>query len=317
MTALLVCWNHERFVASAVRSVLHQTYRNIQMIVFDNGSTDGSRSILRAMAAEHGFELVLQENLGLVRALNRGLRMAKGKYVALLATDDVWLPDKTRKQVEYFERHPEVGLTFGRVQAIDADGKRFDRDNAMTPYIGDVSLDDLLWTRKSTNGPTVMARTEALNRVGGYDEDIRTEDFAMAMKLAANGIRITGLPEVLTLYRRHDSNWTTLESRWRDIQAAGRRYCRTPADYRRFVRERLTGEFRRLAGSDKSEAVRLMFSAPVAWPSGDFAVGLARLLWPVRRAGSGRDPQPGRCNTASLVVPPNYDTSPDSVARDS
>jgi alpha-1,3-rhamnosyltransferase len=300
VTALLVCWNHERFVGAAVRSVLDQTHRNIQLIVFDNGSTDRSRDILRAMAAEHGFELVLQENVGLVRALNRGLRMAKGKYVALMATDDVWLPEKTRTQVDFFERHPDVGLTFGAVHAIDADGKRFDRDNAMLPYIGDVTLDDLLWTRRTTNGPTVMARTAALKRVGGYDEDIRTEDFAMAMKLAANGIRITGLPEVLTLYRRHDANWTALESRWRDIRDAGRKYCRTQAEYRRFIRERLAREFRSLARSQKIEALKLMWSAPVASLSKDFVIGLFRLALPSLppKASRAKQSSPGRAACA-------------------
>jgi len=282
VTALLVCWNHERFVRDAVRSVLEQSYRNIQLIVFDNGSTDGSREILQSMADEHGFELVLQENLGLVRTLNIGLRRARGEFVALLATDDVWLTDKTRVQVDYFLRHPDVGLTIGAVQAIDADGRPLARKNAMQPYVGAVTLDDLLWISRTTNGPTVMARIADLNRVGGYDEDIQTEDYSMAVKLAAHGVQIVGLPRVLTLYRRHGGNWTARESRWRDLCAIGQKYCRTRAEYRRFIRERLTGEFRRLAGSRKSEALRLLFSAPVASPSSDFMIGLLKLALPAR-----------------------------------
>ena len=86
VTAVLVCWNHVRFVRAAVESVLQQTYPNIQLIVFDNGSTDGSRRELEALRDVHGFTLVLQDNLGLVRTLNRGLAMADGELIAPLAS---------------------------------------------------------------------------------------------------------------------------------------------------------------------------------------------------------------------------------------
>ena len=94
VTAVLVCWNHERFVRQAVLSALQQTYPNIQVIVFDNGSSDGSRRELEALAKEHEFTLVFQDNIGVVRALNKGLTLGRGKYFTMLATDDVWLPDK-------------------------------------------------------------------------------------------------------------------------------------------------------------------------------------------------------------------------------
>src|SRR5690349_4879345 len=95
VTAVLVCWNHARFVRCAVSSVLRQSHPHVQLIVIDNGSTDGSIPILEELGAEHGFTLICQENVGLVRALNQGLALARGKYFACLATDDVWLEHKT------------------------------------------------------------------------------------------------------------------------------------------------------------------------------------------------------------------------------
>nr|HET7858517.1 glycosyltransferase family A protein [Caldimonas sp.] len=123
VTAVLVCWNHVRFVRAAVESVLRQTYPNIQLIVFDNGSTDGSRRELESLRDAHGFTLVVQDNVGLVRALNRGLAMAEGEFIAPLATDDVWLPHKTALQVDYLLAHPDVELVAGQIESIDAEGR--------------------------------------------------------------------------------------------------------------------------------------------------------------------------------------------------
>src|SRR6185312_9544472 len=86
------------------------------------GSSDGSRQELEALRAEHGFTLIFQDNIGLVRTLNRGLAMAEGEFVAGLATDDVWLPHKTALQVDYLLAHPDVELVAGQIESIDADG---------------------------------------------------------------------------------------------------------------------------------------------------------------------------------------------------
>jgi alpha-1,3-rhamnosyltransferase len=281
VTAVLVCWNHERFVEAAVRSVLAQSYGNIQLIVFDNGSTDGSRGILQQLEREHGFKLVLQENIGLVRTLNLAMRMAEGQYFAVLATDDIWLPGKTRTQVDYLQAHPAVALVIGAIKTIDAEGRPVDRANPMPHFEGEVRFEDLLKQRKTTNGPTVMCRTDTLREIGGYDEDIRIEDAALAMKLTSKGHRVVGLPDVLTLYRRHGANWTAQQPLWPDVCDIGKKYCRSPAEYRWFVRHRLSRTFRRLAGTQKAEAIRMLRNQPILWPSIHIAIGLLKLAMPM------------------------------------
>jgi len=120
VTATLVCWNHRRFVRQAVLSALEQTYPHVELIVIDNGSTDGSQDDLRALRDQHGFTLILQDNVGLVRALNQALEIARGKYIACLATDDVWLPEKTARQVALLEANPDVHVASGQIACIDA-----------------------------------------------------------------------------------------------------------------------------------------------------------------------------------------------------
>lgn len=278
VTAVLVCWNHERFVRDAVLSVLNQTYKNIQLIVFDNGSSDGSRRVLEALAAEHGFTLVCQENIGVVRALNKGLAMARGKYFAVLSTDDMWIADKTEKQVAFFEASPEVHLSFGTMIPVDDSGNRIDRPNRLPTFIGKVSFTDLMTQKMSTNGPTVMCRTETLKSIGGYDEQLRVEDFALALEFAHKGHGVYGLPDRLTFYRIHDANWSAMPL-YADVRATGHKYRKTP-EYRSFVRCYLHGYFRWIAGHRKLDALKLLVSEPLRWTWDDVGVGLLKLMIP-------------------------------------
>lgn len=278
VTAVLVCWNHERFLRAAVLSVLNQSYRNIELIVFDNGSTDGSRRELQALEREFGFKLVLQENVGLVRALNRGLLMAQGKYFAVLATDDIWLPRKTEIQVDFMEREQEVQLVFGAIEFIDENGVAVSPVSRRGSFVGDVSFEMIMTVPKSTNGPTVMLRTETLRAMGGYDERFLVEDFPTVAKFTRNGYRVVGLPDALTKYRRHGNNWSS-RPLFDDKIAVGHMFRDSP-EYKGFVRIYLKGYFRWLAGHRKRDAIRLLFTEPLHWSMDDIGVGLIKLVLP-------------------------------------
>ena len=132
--------------------------------------------------------------------------MARGKYLTLLATDDIWLPHKTAKQVAFLEANPDVHLVSGQVECIDADGKA--TGPTVEPRPGEVTFMDLMSWGCSVYGPTVMTRVPTLRDIGGYDETLRVEDYSMALELTRQGRRVVALPDVLTLYRRHGNNWT-------------------------------------------------------------------------------------------------------------
>lgn len=280
VTAVLVCRNHVRFVRAAIDSVLGQTHRNIQLLAFDNGSTDGSGDVLKIMAEEHGFVLVLQENIGLARALNRGLNLAQGEYFAVMSTDDIWLPDKIAHQVDYFERHADVHLTFGAIRLIDEDGYELERTKTRGHHIGNVGNAELMAKCVPVNGPTIMVRTETLRRIGGYDESLRLEDLSLIVSLASKNLRVVGLPQLLTLYRRHPASWTATQATWPDVCAVGNRYFGDRDKYRAFVRRRLRMVFRSLAGRRKRDAVRLLLTEPIAWTWDDVGIGIVKLLTP-------------------------------------
>ncbi len=277
VTAVLVCWNHERFVREAVLSAVNQTYPRIQLIVIDNGSTDGSRRELEALRADHEFTLICQENVGLVRALNQALAMAEGKYLAGLATDDVWLLDKTARQVEFLESHSDVHLVSGQISCINAEGRVLEVSMAVRP--GDVSFSDLMRYGCFVYGPTTMCRIETLREIGGYDESLRIEDYSLALKLAYEGRRLCVMPDVLTLYRRHGNNWTA-GSIDPEVAAIGDRYRHTP-EYPLYYRHNFPIAFLQLVREGrKREAMRVLLTEPVGWDWANVGRGLLRMLIP-------------------------------------
>jgi len=277
VTAVLVCWNHERFLEAAVLSAVRQTHADIQLIVIDNGSTDGSQAKLETLAAEHGFALVCQGNVGLVRALNQALAMARGKYFAALATDDVWLLDKTAKQVAFLEANPGVDLVSGQIAGIDAEGRPLDVPVVVRP--GEVTFADLMAHGGFIYGPTMMCRVETLRAMGGYDESLRIEDYSIALKFAHEGRRLVVLPDVLTHYRRHGNNWTA-GSVDPDIAAIGEKYRGTP-EYRAFYQRSFPMEFWQLVRDGrKREAWRVLLNEPVRWDWNNVGRGLLRMPIP-------------------------------------
>ena len=277
VTAVLVCWNHERFVRHAVLSAIQQSYRNMELIVFENGSTDASRSELEGLQREHGFTLICQDNVGVVGAMNQGLAMARGKYLTPLATDDVWLEDKIQRQVEYLETHPDVHMLGGGMQFIDADGQVLER--GLDVRSGDKTFSELMQNGCSVYGPTVMLRVETLRRLNGFDTRTKIEDYATALHLTRAGYRVVVLDEIFTKYRRHGNNWTS-KPIWKERLELGHIFRSTP-EYRQFVRRNMKGYFRELSGKRKLVALKLLINEPIEWSWSDVGIGLIKLIIPM------------------------------------
>jgi glycosyltransferase involved in cell wall biosynthesis len=111
--------NGERFLADAIESIISQTCQDWELILVDDGSTDGSRTIASAYCARHPekIELLLHPgNLGKSVSRNLGVRASRGEFIALLDADDVWLPEKLQQQVDVLRRHPGAAVTYGPVQ---------------------------------------------------------------------------------------------------------------------------------------------------------------------------------------------------------
>ncbi len=184
VSVIIASYNRAEYVAQAVQSVLNQTYRNIEIVVVDDGSTDNTRESLERYRKEINY--VYQERSERSKARNEGFRHSKGEYVAFLDSDDLWLPTKSERQVQVLNEKPEVGLVYTGVEFIDAQGNQYDGGFCWDEPEREVLYEDLM-THNIVTGTTssAMIRRSCLSRVGLFDESMNTcEDFDLFRRVA-------------------------------------------------------------------------------------------------------------------------------------
>lgn len=207
ITVIIPSYNHRDYIVDSILSVLAQTHPAIQLIVIDDGSSDGSRDLISALAQEHGFTFLAHENRGVCATLNRALPLAEGEYVVTFGSDDIMLPDRVERQLAHMVLHPEVGCVGARKHIIDGQGQRT-KSASERVQVKSYFFPELLRKAKAVGAPTAMYRRQAMQEVGGYDERITLEDFQMSLQIASLGYRVDILPFAVTCYRVHDRNYS-------------------------------------------------------------------------------------------------------------
>ena len=210
VSVICICYNHEPYVEAALQSVVDQAYPNVELVVIDNASTDGSLARIRAFARRHPTVRVIeyQTNVGLCRAFNEGLRQTKGAFVIDLSADDVLLPQRITRQIDLFGKLPDdYGVVFSNAGYIDAgshltnyhfplDARGHSSYNVPTGRIfRQVLASYFICT------PTMLMRRSMLDQLGGYDESLSYEDFDLWVR-SARDFRYGYVDEVLTHKRR-------------------------------------------------------------------------------------------------------------------
>src|SRR5574341_12560 len=125
VSVIIPSYNHEKYVEECIDSVMRQTYPNIELIVIDDGSSDNSDSVIRKSLEKHchKFRYIRKLNEGVPKTLNLGLKLSSGKYVSIIASDDVMLPQKTEKEVDVFLKSDDnVGMVYSDSIAMNEDG---------------------------------------------------------------------------------------------------------------------------------------------------------------------------------------------------
>ncbi|MDR9752123.1 glycosyltransferase [Pseudomonas sp. SZMC_28357] len=208
VTVIIASYNHGPYIEQSIGSVLAQTYPNIELLVVDDGSTDDSVERIRALQAQHGFDFQVQKNQGLTNTLNGAIARSSGSLIVSFGSDDIMLPERIAIQVEYMDGKPEVGICAGNIELIDSDGNLFPekRQRRDVPFRR-LDFDDMFLERKPyPPAPTLMIRREALDKVGGFDPDIRLEDLMIELQITHAGYFIDGLNVVMARYRKHATN---------------------------------------------------------------------------------------------------------------
>jgi glycosyltransferase involved in cell wall biosynthesis len=223
VSVILPVYNAEGFVEQTIQSALHQTYRNLEIIVVDDGSTDRTHAVLQSYTADPRVRIIRQPNSGVARARNRGLVEARGEFVAPLDSDDLWDPSKIERQVRRIrEAGDDTGLVYCWWVWIDGRGEVLD-SSPHWKIEGD-ALEMLLQVNFTGNASVPLYRRHCLEEAGGYDESLEQqggrgcEDWDVALKVAAR-FRVAVVAEWLIGYRRLPNSMSTqCDMMWRSQQ---------------------------------------------------------------------------------------------------
>jgi len=223
VSVIVGVYNKERYVEECLRSVLAQRYPHFELIVVDDGSTDGSVAEIRKIQDDRIRFVQMPSNSGLPAVpRNRGLALARGEYIAFLDADDRWLDEKMQKQVEFMRKWPEFLLTHTSCYVVDSTGKRKGiRHQGSVPPSGEYFRELLkhCWICLST----VMLHRDLMEEIGLFNEspDYMTgEDWEYFWR-SARRHPIGFLEEPLAEYRKHEDNICKIGWNWRG----------TPRDY--------------------------------------------------------------------------------------
>ena len=205
VSVIIPNYNYGRFLAECVQSVLEQTHKNIEIVVVDDGSSDGSA----AVAAGFGdrVTLIVQENSGVGAARNRGAAEARGDFFAFLDADDLWFPKKVERQLEHLDGRPQSGFVTCGMEEIDLAGNVIRK--MLEGQEGNCSK-ALLRHEEVVVGPgsTLMVERGLFETVGGFDTDREmhpAEDWEFSYRIAKK-TAISFVPEALVRYRNHGGN---------------------------------------------------------------------------------------------------------------
>ncbi len=202
-------YNHARFLPAAIESALAQTYRNIEIIIVDDGSSDDSLGIAQNYARKFP-ELVSvythadHRNRGISATINRAFEKSNGDYWALLGSDDTYYPAKTAQQVSFLLQHSDCGWVYSAAQIIDEQGQILPEVNGIDISREPSALESLILANQIT-AITVMGRRDCMQRVGEHNENLIYSDWEFWIRMAAH-YRIGFIASPLVNYRVHSYN---------------------------------------------------------------------------------------------------------------
>ncbi len=212
VSAIVATYNRADLVAQTLDSILAQSYPNLEVIVVDDGSTDGTGEMIRERYGDR-VRYFRQDNAGPSAARNRGIEHARGEYVAFLDDDDLWLPTKIEQQVAVLERAPDSAVCYTRCGVLTSDGRQTEEIYAVSDEGRSGNVFELVLRRAVMLLQTVMVRREALDEVGLFDQALDiSEDTDLFLRLTLRYPAVY-LRETLALLREHEGRKTREDMR--------------------------------------------------------------------------------------------------------
>ena len=227
LSVIIASYNHQDYIAETLRSLEEQTFEDFEIIIVDDGSAD--KTVEVAKSAQSRAQIYTQENQGVVAARNRGVSLAKGRYICFVDSDDIVLPERFAKQVAMLDSDSKLGLVFADALIIDSQGDQIGKFSDVYPVVPGDAAQMLALHYCFTPMITVMVRAEILRKTGPFEKPGPISDYMKWIEVAHIS-KVHYDPEPLGCWRRHQTSTSKQANKVKS-------YAKTRAALKRILRK--------------------------------------------------------------------------------
>ena len=208
VSVIIPTYNRAKYISEAINSVLNQSFKDFEIIVVDDGSTDNTRAILEPYLCK--IKYCYQKNSGPAKARNEGIKIAKGEYIGFLDSDDLWLPEKLKFQMDFFTQFPNIEILHCNLEFLKEGEILGFNFNKIGLIKGGYIFNDLLLLKGDIFMPCVIIKRAILDEIGLFNESLHTaEDTNMFLRIAKK-YYFGFIDKILVRIRIHQDNLTTI-----------------------------------------------------------------------------------------------------------
>lgn len=287
VSVLMPAFNVECYISEAIASVLSQTYDNFELIVIDDGSSDGTLSIAESHARKDGrIKVVSHSNEGMGASLNRALDLVNNQWIIRMDADDIMVPNRIERQVDFVRQNPSVSVAGTFVYYVDEDGRVFGK-SPRSQLTSSAHVEELVRRNKLRGKtdlealptvrfphfmlyhPSIIMRKSVIKEVGGYRPEFwPAEDFDLWNRIIERGYSVLIQPEYLLKYRRHGSSGsidgarrTSLKVDWVENCARRRRTGQPELSWEEFLAMRRRAPWRERLNQERKDLAKILYNA--------------------------------------------------------
>ncbi|MDG6871705.1 glycosyltransferase [Glaesserella parasuis] len=208
VSVIIPCYNAEKFVEKSVRSIMEQTYKNLEIIVINDCSNDSTKKILLELQKEDCRIVYIENefNLKLPKTLNKGISISNGEYIARMDADDISFHNRIEKQMDFLLKNSHIDMISANYKVIDELGNITSISSSLPTEHLDI-INRLTWQSPFAH-PLVIGKRSFFINLGGYRDIHYAEDYDMWIRGWLEGYRFANLNEILLYYRHHDNQMT-------------------------------------------------------------------------------------------------------------
>lgn len=208
VTVLMSTYNAEKYIAETIESILNQTYKDFELLISEDGSTDNTLNIIKQYSEKDArIKIFAHENMGIALSFNQAIKLIENEWIVRMDADDIMMPNRMERQVAFIQENPDIAVASSFVYNIDENGK------IIAKYESPLTNREIVADRVKRNHaigfhhPAVIMRKSVVQEVGGYRQEFfPTEDLDLWNRIAERGYTILVQPEYLLKYRIHGTS---------------------------------------------------------------------------------------------------------------